>query len=223
MGSDSMRIMEAYVGEYASGKSEIALNRALSLLKEGKKPVTLVDLDLVEPFYTLRPIKKELEGKGLEVIAWETNQTIGLGEAGCIIKPEMRWALRKPGDVILDIGYGVEGARKLNLVEDSEKGLKVFVVTNIARPITGTVRDIVEYVQTLGPVDGLINNSHLGDDTDLEIIQEGVEIVTEAARLLGLPVIWTAVEDRFANQIGKKDAKGNPVLLIERHMNRSFW
>ncbi len=223
MGSDNMKIMEAYVGEYASGKSEIALNRALELLKEGRKPVTLVDLDLVEPFYTLRPIKKELENKGLEVIAWETNQTIGLGEAGCIIKPEMRWALRKPGDVILDIGYGVEGAKKLNLVEDAGKGLKVYVVTNIARPITGTVKDIIEYVKTLGPVDGLINNSHLGDDTDLEIIQEGAQVVTEAAEMLGLPVIWTTVEERFADQIGEVDVKGNPVFLIKRHMNRSFW
>jgi hypothetical protein len=115
------RIVEAYIGEYNSGKSEVAINRALDLLEEGHNKVTLVDLDIVEPFYTLRPLKKELESKGLTVLAWETKDTMGLGEAGNIIKPEMKWALRREGDVILDIGYGVEGAKTLNLVEEKEK------------------------------------------------------------------------------------------------------
>jgi hypothetical protein len=187
--------------------------------------VTLVDFDLVEPFYTLRPIKKELEEKGLQVLAWETRKTMGLGEAGTVLKPEMRWALRRTGDVIFDVGYGIGGAAKLRLVEDALEGkeMKILVVTNIARPITGSVRDIVEYVRTLGPVDGLINNSHLGDETDAEIIQEGARIVSEAAKLLGLPVIWTTVDIRLSSRIGKYDAAGNPVFFLERHMNRTFW
>lgn len=48
------RIVEAYIGEYASGKSENAVNRALALAEQGRK-VTLVDLDLVEPVYTASP------------------------------------------------------------------------------------------------------------------------------------------------------------------------
>ena len=219
-----MRIAEAYVGEYASGKSEVALNRALSLLKKSSRTVTLVDLDLVEPFYTLRPLKKELEQKGLHVLAWDTDKTMGLGEAGNLIKPEMRWALKRDGDVIFDVGYGVYGAKKLKLVEGVDKGeLKVFVVINIARPVTGDYMSILEYVRQLGPVDGMINNSHLGDDTDIEIIQEGASIVSEAAKTLNLPVIWTTADIRFAGDIGPQDAAGNPVFFLERHMQRSFW
>lgn len=219
------RITEAFVGEYASGKSEVAINRALNLLKMGRKPVTLVDFDLVEPFYTLRPIKKELEEKGLDVIAWETRATKGLGEAGTLLLPGMRWALRREGDVIFDVGYGAGGARKMRLIEDESEGgeLKIYVVTNIARPITGSAEDIAEYVQSLGKVNGLINNSHLGDDTDVEIIQEGAKIVTAAANLLSLPVIWTTAESKFADQIGEKDIMGNPVMFLERHMVRAFW
>ena len=63
----SPRVVEAYVGEYASGKSELAINRALELKNQGRM-VTLVDLDTVEPFYTLRPVKKMLEEKGLVII-----------------------------------------------------------------------------------------------------------------------------------------------------------
>lgn len=219
------RVVEAYIGEYASGKSEVALNRALSLLEEGRSPVTLVDFDLVEPFYTLRPIKRELEEQGLQVIAWETKNTMGLGEAGTLVKPEMRWALKRSGDIIFDVGYGVGGAGKLRLVEGGPDrgGMKIYVVTNIARPITGSVEDIVEYVSSLGPVEGLINNSHLGDDTDVDIIQEGARIVAEAAKKLDLPVIRTTADIRLAGQIGPSDIMGNPVSYLKRYMNRSFW
>ncbi|MGI6145407.1 MAG: hypothetical protein GX092_05075 [Clostridia bacterium] len=219
------RIVEAYVGEYASGKSEVALNRALNLVKKGHKPVTLVDFDLVEPFYTLRPLKRSLEEKGVQVLAWETEKTMGLGEAGMVLKPEIRWALKREGDIIIDVGYGVAGARKLRLLEDAREHpeLRVFVVINIARPLTSDVKEIVDYIKTLGTVHGVINNSHWGDDTTIEIIQEGAKVVTKAANLLGLPVIATTVEQRFSQQIANYDLQGNPVVFLERQMNRYYW
>jgi len=218
------RIVEAYIGEYNSGKSEVAINRALDLLKEDRK-VTLVDLDIVEPFYTLRPLKKELEQKGLTILAWETKDTTGLGEAGNIIKPEMKWALRREGDVVLDIGYGVEGAKTLNLVEEKEKNpeLRIYAVLNIGRPMTSDKDEIIEYVKTLGPVHGIINNSHLGNETDVEFVQEGARIIGAAARELGLPVIATTIDYRLRDQMGSNDCQGNPVRLLYRYMDRSFW
>lgn len=218
------RIVEAYVGEYASGKSEVAVNRAIDLANAGKK-VTLVDLDIVEPCYTLRPIKNELQQKGITVLAWETKDTMGLGEAGNVIRAENRWALRRDGDIILDIGYGVGGVQTLNLLEESgiDPDLKVYAVINIARPMTGSVPEIVEYVQELGKVDGLINNSHLGDNTDLDIVQQGVQVVTEAARQLGLPVVATTVIPKIMALIGPVDVAGHPVRKLERYMQRTLW
>ncbi|MFZ7103044.1 MAG: hypothetical protein ACOWWO_10395 [Peptococcaceae bacterium] len=218
------RIVEAYIGEYNSGKSEVSINRAIDLLNQGRK-VTLVDLDIVEPFYTLRPLKKELEAKGLTILAWETKETYGLGEAGNIIKPEMRWALRREGDIVLDIGYGVEGAKTLNLVEEKEKHpeLRIYAVLNIGRPITADKEEIIEYVKSLGPVHGIINNSHLGNETDVQFIQEGARVIGEAARELGLPVIATTVDYRLGEKIGAQDEQGNPVRLLYRYMDRSFW
>lgn len=218
-----MRIMEAYVGEYASGKSENAINRALELVG-GEEPVTLVDLDLVEPFYTLRPLKKELEKQGLEVIAWETKEAFGLGEAGSVIKPEMRWVLKRPGHVILDVGYGVGGSQVFNLLEGFDQSdLKVFAVLNVARPMTATLEDILHYLQGFPKLDGVINNSHLGAETDLDIIRRGADIVSDAAKALRVPVIATSAEERFKSQLGEKDHRGNPVRYIKRFMERAFW
>lgn len=163
---------------------------------------------------------------GLQVVAWETRETVGLGEAGSTIKPEARWVLRRPGEIILDIGYGVEGARVLNLIEgaDSDENLHIYVVLNIGRPMTAIVDDIVDYVKELGVVHGVINNSHLGDDTTVEFVQEGAEIITAAANLLNLPVIATYMESRFKNEVtGSTDVKGNPIRFLNRFMTKTFW
>lgn len=218
------RIIEAYVGEYASGKSENAVNRALALYKQGLQ-VTLVDLDTVEPCYTLRPIKKELEEMGLHVVAWETSETIGLGEAGCTIKGEMRWVLRRPGNIIMDVGYGVHGAAIFNLVEGAweDPDLKIFAVVNASRPLTCSTALIIDYIRGLGRVDGMINNTHMAEETTVEIVEKGAKLITEAARILAIPVVATSAMTEIARQIGAKDAMGNPVRAISRYMLKAFW
>ncbi|SMC86639.1 hypothetical protein [Sporomusa malonica] len=217
-------IIEAYVGEYASGKSENAVNRAIYLKKQGL-PVTIVDLDTVEPCYTLRPIKKELEGMGIEVVAWETMDTMGLGEAGSVIKGSMRWVLRRKGNIIMDVGYGVHGAKIFNLVEGAFENpyLKIIAVLNMSRPFTSTVDNILEYVASLGRVDAVINNTHMAEETTVDIVQRGAEGITEAARRIGVPVVATAAVAEIADKIGPVDCMGNPVWHLERIMPRTFW
>ncbi|MBP7331624.1 MAG: hypothetical protein BWY65_00685 [Firmicutes bacterium ADurb.Bin373] len=218
------RIVEAYIGEYASGKSESAINRALELARQGRK-VNLVDLDLVEPFYTLRPLQKELSGLGLEVIAWKTEETLGLGEAGAVIKPAARWALRREGDIILDTGYGVEGARTLNLLAGAacDPDLKILAVINVSRPMTASVKDIVAEVSAMGRVDGLINNTHLAEETTVELVQAGARIVADAAAILDLPVVATLADTKLAEIIGPADCLGNQVRPLQRFMPKAFW
>ncbi|MGI6551715.1 MAG: hypothetical protein GX779_02375 [Clostridia bacterium] len=222
--SSQTPIIEAYVGEFASGKSENAINRALDLLESGRQ-VTLIDLDLVAPFYTLRPIQAQLKERGLNVVTWETGKTMGLGEAGSVLRPDMRWALRREGDIILDVGYGVMGTRTLNLVEGALTNpyLQVIAVINLCRPVTGSLDLIVDYVRSLTRVDGLLNNTHLGEETTLELVQEGARVVTQAAEMLELPVIATAAVWELANQMGKQDCMGNPVRGLRRFMPAAYW
>lgn len=218
------RIIEAYVGEYASGKSENAINRAIALHKQGL-PVSLADLDTVEPVYTLRPLKKELSEMGIDVIAWDTRDTVGLGEAGNVLHPAMRWALLKPGNVILDVGYGVHGAEIFNLIEGAYESpfLKIIAVINMSRPMTSTVDKVVEYVRELGRVDAILNNTHLDTETTVEVVQEGAKKVFEAAQELGIPMVATAAVKEVADQIGLKDIVGCEVRPLKRLMPKAFW
>ncbi len=221
------RILEAYVGEYASGKSESAVNRSLQLIKKGRK-VRLVDLDVVEPFYTLRPIKKFLEQMGINVLAWETAETIGLGEAGIPLKNETITALEFDGDVIFDLGYGIDGCNILKLVQDRpeeevKEKISIIMVINITRPLTSSLPLILKKVKEFGEVDGLINNTHLGEKTTIELIEKGAIMVTEAARKMGIPVLATAALKDLASQIGEFDVMGNKVWPIERYMSKAIW
>jgi len=219
---ENSRIVEAYIGEYASGKSEMAINRALELSNQGRR-VTLVDLDTVEPFYTLRPIKNQLEKLNLNVISSSREDSFGLGETGAMLNPRARWALRNEGDIILDIGYGVFGAQTLNLVEDIDQTpeFKVIAVLNASRPMTNSLDRILEYVEGLGRVDAIVANTHMGDETTPEIISAGNEIIVEAARILQLPIIYVAIIDEL------KDRKINifdlPVKYIKRYMPSAMW
>ncbi len=220
----SIRLVEAYVGEYASGKSEVAINRALEMLASDAE-VTLVDLDLVEPCYTLRPIKSELVSRGLNVLAWDTRDTVGLGEAGNCLRADIPWALKRPGNIVFDVGYGAGGAKTLDLISgiEKEENLKIFAVINTSRPMTLTEEDVVQYVRELGPVHGLINNTHMGDETTVELVQAGARDVTAASRRVGIPVVATTAVAEVAANLGPADCEGNPVRVLQRFMPRAFW
>jgi hypothetical protein len=89
--------------------------------------------------------------------------------------------------------------------------------------MTASLEDIIDYLNGLGTVHGLINNSNLGDDTDIDIIQQGAKIVTEAGRILGIPIIATTVDEKFAKTIGEKDCAGNPIRVLKRYMVNTYW
>ncbi len=218
-----VRVVEAYIGEYASGKSEISINRALDLKRRGRR-VTLVDLDTVEPFYTLRPLKQQLRDEGLEIIAFSREDAFGLGETGAMLNPQARWALWHEGDIILDIGYGVHGARTLNLVEGADESpeLRILAVVNALRPMTSSPDRIKEYLAELGRVDGIVANSHLGDETTPQIIVQGNTMILEAAREMGIPVEYMVVADTMAGQMDQKKLD-IPLRIIHRYMPGATW
>jgi hypothetical protein len=221
--SHEARIIEAYVGEYASGKSELSINRALEL-KDSNHRVTIVDLDTVEPFYTLRPISRSLEEKGLNVISQTQADSFGLGETGAMLNPKARWALMNEGDIILDVGYGVNGARTLNLVEGAyeSKELKIIAVINYTRPMTNSLERIKEYLSSLGRVDAIAANTHLAEQTTADLIVMGNHQIIQAAREMNIPVIYVAADQRWQNH-DLEQHFNIPVKYINRYMPAAMW
>lgn len=149
---------------------------------------------------------------------------MGLGEASILVRPDMRWALNRNGDIVFDVGYGTHGAKIFNLLEGAGKNdLKVYGVMNICKPLTSTVTEIVKYVKEFGKMDGLINNSHWGEKTDLKIINDGIKIVYEASKILKIPIISTTVEKKLAEKIGSFDFMNNPVWPLSLYVKDAYW
>ena len=92
------------VGHFGSGKSEIALNLAFGMRERGRD-VTLVDLDVVKPYFRCRLAREELQAKGIQLVAPEGDRFFADLP---IIVPQVRGALSRADNtnarVIVDAG-----------------------------------------------------------------------------------------------------------------------
>lgn len=223
------RIVEVFAGAYASGKSETSLNRARHLVEQGKS-ITLVDLDSVEPAYTLRPIAKALEDIGIKVITQPYN--FGLGEAASYVTPAQINCLKNDGDIIIDVGYGAGGLDILDIITDigQEKNLCIFLVVNTAKFETSTVENIIEYVTFSEGLEkrqwkkfcGLISNTHFGDETTKEDIVNGYEKLKIASKKLNLPIRAIGVPENLAKDFDKT-FDDTEIWIYKRMMPKAFW
>lgn len=215
--------MEIYAGAYASGKSETAINRARQFAKAGKK-ITLVDLDTVEPAYTLRPIANELKSMGINVITQPDN--FGLGEAASYVTPAQINCLSEDGDIIIDVGYGAGGLDILDILSniEQENNLYPYLVVNTAKFETSTVDNIIEYISFAEggkySFSGMISNTHFGDETTKEDVINGYNKLKEASLKLDLPVIAIGADEKLG--FGSH-YDGVEVWQYRRMMPKAFW
>ena len=225
------RLVEIFTGAYASGKSEISINRAMMLRNEDS-PVTLVDLDTVEPAYTLRPLKNELETYGIKVITQESY--FGLGETGNVITPQQQNCLKINNDnIVIDVGYGAGGLDILNLVRgiEEEKNLHIYIVINASKPETSSVDQIVEYVkwsigrekQKWKSFSGIISNTHFSDETEPKDVLKGFEITKKAAEILNIPIRAVTVSEKLYPELESMIYNGIPVWTLKRFMPKALW
>lgn len=221
------RFVEVYAGAYASGKSETAINRARQFADAGEK-ITLVDLDSVEPAYTLRPIAKELENMGIHTITQPDN--FGLGEAASYVTSAQINCLSNEGNIIIDVGYGAGGLDILDIINNvgEEKDLRIYLVVNTAKFETSTVDNIIEYVTFSEGLEkrpwkkftGVISNTHFGDETTKEDVINGYNKLKKACEIIKLPIIAIGADEKlnFENKYDNVD-----VWTYKRMMPRAFW
>ena len=224
-----MRTVEVFAGAYASGKSETSINRARQFAEAGKS-VTLVDLDTVEPAYTLRPIAGDLEKMGIRVITQPDN--FGLGEAASYVTAAQTNCLAQEGDMIIDVGYGAGGLDILDILNniDKETNLKIYLVVNTSKFETSTVENIIEYVTFAEGLEkrewkkfsGMISNTHFGDETTSEDIIRGYKKLKEASAKLNIPIRAIGVDEKLAKDF-KENYDGVDVWVYKRMMPKAFW
>lgn len=205
------------VGGYGSGKSEVAVNLSRHLAGSQSKPVTIADLDIVNPYFRSREAARQLEDLGVRSIHPPGAQAYADLP---IILPEIRGAIEhNQGLLILDIGGDDVGARVLSSLADAfvEDGYEMLLVLNRNRPFTADVKASrkmmadIEHSSRL-KFTGIISNSHLMDDTTEDIVREGLEMAQAVQKESGLPIALVSATPDIAHKLNID----LPLLALDR-------
>ena len=212
-----------FVGNYGSGKTEVAVNYAQQVVRAGHT-VNIADLDIVNPYFRCREATESLEQLGIRVLIPR-----GANRHGDmpILLPEVKGLLSRPDEVsILDVGGDDVGARALShLAPDFPPpgDYRLLQVINRRRPFTDTVagclrmRSQIESSSRL-LVSGLVANTHLIAETTAEVVEDGYRFACDVGEAAGLPVEIVVVPDWLADEVDM-GLFTVPVLVIDRQMN----
>jgi hypothetical protein len=189
-------------GHYGCGKTNFSINLALDYAAKGRK-VTIVDMDLVNPYFRTSDYRELLESKGIEVIA----PVFGHTNLDIPSLPASMYSIFDSKDmVIVDVGGDDVGSTVLGRFRPKFEGLDydMLYVVNRFRNLTATPEEAVEVLNEIKAVSGLtptglINNSHLMQETDAKIIAEGIDFTGRISNLTGLPVKATTLRRDLYN------------------------
>ena len=214
-----------FVGHFGSGKTEIALNGALEIAATGV-PVTLADLDVVKPYFRSRSARAILDEAGIELLA-PTGENVHADLP--IIVPQIRSHLRQnTRRLIMDVGGDDVGARVLGSLSDvvPRDGTDCLLVLNFRRPSTPDPERalaMVREIEAVGqlPVTGLISNTHLMDETTLDVVLDGYRMALETAGAAGVPLVAAMVSGDVAAEIDPESLEC-PVVTMRRIVRPPF-
>jgi hypothetical protein len=208
-----------FVGQFGSGKTEIAINGAFDLAGRGDR-VALVDLDVVKPYFRSRSARELLAVRGVQVVA-PTGENVFADLP--IIVPQVRGLLHDPGvRLIVDAGGDPTGARVLGSLADAipEGETETLVVLNFRRPFSDGADDAVVMIRAIEAaarrrIDGIVSNTHLLEETSPAIVIEGFRSASDVASRLGLAVVAVAIDERTAGAL-PSGAIEAPLLVLHR-------
>jgi hypothetical protein len=209
------------VGNYGSGKTEVAINLAVNRKRSGLD-VRIADLDLVNPYFRTREARKALEALGIEVVL--PPQEYMQADLP-ILSPTIAGMIRQPdGLVLLDVGGDDAGATVLAALGDAFSGVDVHMlqVVNPMRPQTATVegclkmKDEIEAAAQL-TISGLIGNANLIDETGTQEIYEGHDFLQKLSAACGLPLAFITVAQELMAGI-EIERFSCPILTIVRQL-----
>ena len=225
-----------FAGHYGSGKTNIAVNYALLLAKEGKK-VCIGDLDIVNPYFRTADSKKVLENAGVELISPQfANSNVDLpalpAEAYRLVEDKSTYG-------IMDIGGDDRGAYALGRYVPAikaEGNYRMVFVANCYRPLTRTPEEALEVMKEIEAACGLaftdlVNNANLGPETTPETVLSATAYMEQLSKLSGLPIFAHTAESYVAEQLAGKLEPVIPLRLQEKYFdlpsqkpdNRPLW
>ena len=217
----------AVTGALGSGKTEFALNMA-NVLKQRGENVVLADADIINPYFCIRQVSLILEKEGFTVLTppdaakWSDMSVLNPAISKAIVDDTRR--------LILDVGGDAVGVRALiQFAPDLLKvGYLLLLIVNAFRPATNTPDRIVAMGRKMEALCGLkvgalVSNCHLMERTTPESVAEGLDVVLEGGKQMGLPVLCaTVMPELLEGSRPLLEPKGVPIWPLKRFMRRPW-
>lgn len=194
-----MKRIRILLGHYGSGKTNVAANFALALRHDGH-PVSVIDLDIVNPYFRTADWSEEFSDAGIDLVKpvfANTNLDIPA-------LPSQIYGLlmRRDRMVVMDVGGDDAGAIAMGQYAKlilEENDYEAYYVVNFMRPLTRTPEEALASLREIRdvagiPITGIVNNTNLGPETTLSVIERGALLSDEFASMASVPLICTAVD-----------------------------
>ncbi len=218
-------------GHLGSGKTEVAINFAIQLAggrgyqTTSSATVALIDIDVVNPYFSAREARKHLEARGIALAAPSLKTTTADLP---VLSGDIYQLLHQQYDsLIIDVGGDPAGARILCALAEHLDGKRryMYCVVNTKRPSTSNCQGILRYIHDISSASrlsmtGLIHNTHILHETSVQDIHAGQQLVEQIAEQIGLPIVFTAAMKELAQQI--MGHINNDILAMERCMTPPF-
>lgn len=205
-------------GHYGCGKTNLALNLALEAAEKGRR-VKLADLDVVNPYFRSSDYGPALREKGVELFCpTYAGTTLDLPAVG----PQL---LQLPeavcDDVILDAGGDDAGASVLGCMAPQliKMPYTMLYVVNARRVLTQTAEEAAAIGREIEracrlSITGVVNNTHLQNETSAQTVRDSMPFAKETARLLGVPLLFTTAPDWVAPELLQDIPAVKPVKRL---------
>ncbi len=208
-----MKRITLFAGHYGSGKTNVALNYAQLLRKEGKE-VTVADLDIVNPYFRTKDSAVELAAEGIQLVVSDyANSNVDFPalpkEIYALTAPS---SLNPPPFVVMDIGGDDRGALALGrYVPDilAENDYEMVAVINAARPLTRTSEATVDVLREIEaacklPFTGIVNNTNIGPQTTAADVLSSRPYAEAVAAQMGISVRFTCAAAPVAHALARQ-------------------
>ena len=111
-----MKRITIITGHYGSGKTNLSVNLAVNAAKEGKK-VTVVDLDIVNPYFRTADFQQLFNEMGITLLAPDyANSNLDIPALSFDVE---QLACQNNGNLIIDVGGDDAGAIALGRYADA--------------------------------------------------------------------------------------------------------
>lgn len=195
-----------FAGHYGSGKTNVAVNYAMHLKKQGHN-VVIADLDIVNPYFRTKDSEEDLKEMGIELLCSPYAGT----NVDIPAVPQTMYRVVQDKNVyaVMDIGGDDAGAIALGRFApfiNEEDNYEMIFVANFFRPLSKTPEDAYEIMKEIEKVSSIkftaiINNSNLGEDTTAEDVISTTEKINKLSELSSLPVIMTTAKNNVCNEL----------------------